>query len=207
MRPGLRRMVDDLRQESCRRYRCLRLFTVVTATFKVLYVFTVVEHATRRILHFTVTEHPTTGWALQQLREAIPANHPYGFLIRDRDGKFSSQLDESIRRLRTQTLKTPVRAPKGNVICERTIGTMRRECLDYFIPLGERHLYRILPEWISHFNVARPHSALGPGIPAPPIGMPAELRPDRHNVPSGSPVIARPVLGGLHHEYALQLAA
>jgi len=182
-------------------------FTVVTATFKVLYVFVVVEHATRKILHFNVTAHPTVDWTLQQLREAIPADHPYGFLIRDRDAKFSSGLDESIRRLRLQVLKTPVRAPKANAICERTIGTIRRECLDYLIPLGERHLCRVLSEWISHFNAARAHSALGPGIPDPPIGVPIELQPKRHKVPRGSEVTARPVLGGLHHEYALQLAA
>jgi transposase InsO family protein len=86
-------------------------------------------------------------------------------LIRDRDGKFSRPLDESIRRLRLQVLKTPVRAPKANAICERTIGTIRRECLDYLIAIGERHLRRILAEWIVHFNAARPHSSLGPGIP------------------------------------------
>jgi putative transposase len=97
-------------------------FTVVTATFKVMYVFLVVEHATRRILHFNVTRHPTADWTLQQLREAIPADHTYGFLIRDRDAKFSSRITESIGRLRLEVLETPVRVPKANAICERTIG-------------------------------------------------------------------------------------
>ena len=182
-------------------------FAVVTATFKVLYVFVVVEHATRRIVHFNVTAHPTADWTLQQLREAIPANHQYGFLIRDRDAKFSSRLDESIRRLRVQILKTPVQAPKANAICERAIGTIRRECLDYLIPLGERHLYRILSEWVSHFNAARPHSALGPGIPDPPKGVPTKLQRHRHKMPPGARVTVRPILGSLHHEYSLQLAA
>lgn len=75
------------------------LFTVVSATFKVLYVFVVVEHATRRILHVNVTRHPTGDWTLQQLREAIPEDHDYSFLIRDWDAKFSNRLDESVRRL------------------------------------------------------------------------------------------------------------
>jgi transposase InsO family protein len=154
-----------------------------------------------------VTEHPTADWTLQQLREAIPADHSYRFLVRDRDAKFSSQLDESIRRLRLQVLKTPVRSPKANAICERTIGTIRRECLDYWIPLGERHLRRILAEWITHFNAARPHSALGPGIPDATVDVPTELRLSRHEIPPGARVTARPVLSGLHHEYALQLAA
>jgi transposase InsO family protein len=182
-------------------------FTVVTATFKVVYVFVVVEHATRRILHCNVTRNPTSDWTLQQLREAIPGNHGYRFLIRDRDTKFSNRLDESVSALHIRTLKTPVRMPQANAICERTIGTIRRECLDYLIPLSERHLYRLLTEWVRHFNTARPHSALEPGIPEPPKNLPAKLQPDRHDLPAGSRVAARPVLGGLHHEYSLRLAA
>ena len=116
-------------------------FIVVTATFKILYVFIVVEHATRRILHFNITRHPTADWTLQQFREAIPGNHPYAFLIRDRDAKFSNRLDESI------------------------------------------------------------------GIPDPPRDIPIELQPNRHQLPPGAQVSARPILGGLHHEYGLQLAA
>jgi len=128
-------------------------------------------------------------------------------LIRDRDAKFSSQFDDSVSRLRLQILKTPVRSPKANAICERTIGTIRRECLDYLIPLGEGHLRRILAEWVSHFNAARPHNALGPGIPHPPMDVPITLQAIRHKVPTGARVMARPVLGGLHHEYILQRAA
>jgi transposase InsO family protein len=182
-------------------------FTVVTATFKVLYVFVVVEHATRRILHCNLTRHPTGDWTLQQLREAIPGDHGYGFQIRDRDTKFSSRLDESVKRLHLQILKTPVRTPQANGICERTIGTIRRECLDYLIPLGEQDLSRVLVEWLRHFNTARPHSALGPSIPDSSKCISAELQPDRHELPAGARVAARPVLGGLHHEYSLQLAA
>jgi putative transposase len=182
-------------------------FTVVTAMFNVLYVFIVVEHATRRIVHCNVTEHPTADWTLQQLREAIPADHSYRFLLRDRDAKFSSRLDDSIRGLRLRVLKTLVRAPKANAICERTIGTVRRECLDYLVPLGERHLRRILAEWIAHFDGARPHSALGPGIPCPPLGAPVGLDLSRHSMPACARVTARPILGGLHHEYAFQQAA
>ncbi len=182
-------------------------FTVVTAAFRVLYVFVVVEHATRRILHFNVTAHPTAHWTLQQLREAIPEDHSYQFLIRDRDAKFSRRLDESIRRLRLQILKTPIRTPQANGLCERTIGTIRRECLDYLIPLGERHLYRILSEWVRHYNAARPHTALGPGIPVSGPDLPAKLQSKRHEIPTGARVTARPILSGLHHEYSLQLAA
>ena len=75
----------------------------------------------------------------------------------DRDRKFSSQLDQSIEHLGLRILKTPVRAPKANALCERAIGTIRRECLAYLIPFNERHLRRILAEWVRHFNTARPH--------------------------------------------------
>ena len=182
-------------------------FTVATATFKVLYVFVVVEHATRRILHFNVTQHPTSDWVLQQLREAVPDEHGYEFLIRDRDAKFSNRLDESVRNLGLQTLKTPARTPQANGLCERTIGTIRRECLDYLIPMGEEHLRRLLSEWVGHYNSARPHSALGPGLPDHAGKDPIALQAHRHELPPGALAIARPVLGGLHHEYSLRMAA
>ena len=96
---------------------------VVTATFRLLYVFVVMEHATRRILHCQVTASPTAQWTMQQLREAIPADHPYRFLIHDRDSIFSSQLDDSIRRLGLTGLKTPPHSPRANALCERLLGT------------------------------------------------------------------------------------
>ena len=182
-------------------------FVSVTAMFKILYVFVVIEHATRRILHCNVTAHPTAEWTLQQLREAIPSDHEYRFLIRDRDRKFSEELDQSVRNLGLRVLKTPRGAPQTNSLCERTIGTMRRECLDYLIPMSAGHLLRILAEWVGYFNTARPHSALGPGLPDPPGGLPVQVQAHRHRLPPRTRVSSRSVLGGLHHEYALQQAA
>src|SRR5215475_11984333 len=100
---------------------------VVTATFRLLYVFVLMEHATRRILHCNVTAHPTAQWTLQQLREAIPSDHGYRFLIHDRDGIFSQQLDQQVQHLGLRVLKTPVRSPQANALCERLLGTLRRE--------------------------------------------------------------------------------
>jgi putative transposase len=108
---------------------------VVTATFKMLYVFMVMEHASRKILHINVTAHPTALWTLQQLRDAIPAEHAYRFLIHDRDAIFSRDLDQRVRHLGLRVLKTPVRSPQANALCERLLGTLRRECLDFLIPL------------------------------------------------------------------------
>jgi len=126
--------------------------TVITACFRVLYVFVVMEIGTRRILHCNVTEHPTALWTMQQFREAIPSDHHYRFLIHDRDSIFSNEVDEAVEALGLKVLRTPVRAPQANAYCERLVGTIRRECLDFMIPLSERHLQRILRDWVRHYN-------------------------------------------------------
>jgi putative transposase len=177
---------------------------VVTATFRLLYVLVVMEHASRRILHANVTEHPTAQWTLQQLRDAIPVDHSYRFLIHDRDTIFSQELDQRVRPLRLRVLKTPVRSPQANALCERLLGTLRRECLDFMIPLTENHLRPLLQEWVSHYNESRPHMALGPGIPQPPPHLPASLQAHRHRIPEHLRIVARPILSGLHHEYRLE---
>src|SRR5262249_41839600 len=115
---------------------------VVTATFRILYVFVVIEHASRRLLHVNVTAHPTAQWTLHQLREAIPSDHVYRLLIHDRDAIFSQALDQNMRNLGLRLLKTPPRCPQANAICERVLGTLRREALDFVIPLTETHLRR-----------------------------------------------------------------
>jgi putative transposase len=177
---------------------------VVTATFRLLYVFVVMEHTTRRMLHTNVTAHPTAVWTQQQLREAIPVDHSYRFLIHDRDSIFSQQLDQGIRHLGLRVLKTPVRTPQANALCERLIGTLRRECLDFIIPLTESHLRCLLLEWVHHYNAGRPHMALGPGIPQPPASLPVTLQTYRHQLPEHLQVVVHPILGGVHHEYRLQ---
>ena len=180
---------------------------VVTATFRLLYVFVVMEHATRRILYCNVMAHPTAHWTLQQLREAIPADHGDRFLIHDRDSIFSAQLDHSIRHLGLKVLKTPPQSPQANALCERLIGTLRQECLDFIIPLTEDHLRRLLDAWVPHYNAGRPHMALGPGIPQPPLSLPVPRHVHRHYLPPHMRVVARSILGGLHHEYALEAKA
>ena len=177
---------------------------VVTATLRLLYIFVVMEHATRRILHINVTAHPTASWTLQQLREAIPSDHTYRFLIHDRDSIFSQQLDQSIRNLGLRVLKTPVRSPQANALCERLLGTLRRECLDFLIPLTESHLSRILKEWAWHYNTGRPHMALGPGLPQPSLSLPVPLQAHRYRLPEHLRVVSWPILCGLHHEYELE---
>jgi transposase InsO family protein len=180
---------------------------VVTATFRLLYVFVVMEHATRRILHCNVTAHPTAPWTLQQLREAIPADHGYRFLLHDRDSIFSQQLDQHIHHLGLRVLKTPPQSPQANALCERLLGTLRQECVDFVIPLTENHLRRLLLAWVQHYNNGRPHMSLGPGIPQPPAPFPVARHTHRHRIPPSLRVVACPILGGLHHEYWLEAQA
>ena len=176
---------------------------VVTATFRLLYVFVLMEHATRRILHVNVTAHPTASWTLQQLREAIPADHDYRFLLHDRDSIFSAQLDHSIQNLGLRVLKTPPQTPQANALCERLLGTLRRECLDFLIPLSAHHLCCLLKEWVPHYNTSRPHMSLGPGMPQPLPSLPVPLQAYRHRLPEPLSVVSHQILGGLHHAYRL----
>jgi transposase InsO family protein len=164
----------------------------------------VIEHASRRLLHVNVTAHPTAEWTLQQLREAIPSDHGYRFLIHDRDRIFSYALDQSIRHLGLKGLKTPVRTPVANAICERFIGTLRHECLDFVIPLTANHLRHLVMAWVQFYNEHRPHMSLGPGIPQPLASLPAPWQPDRHRLPASLCVTSWLILGGLHHDYRLE---
>ena len=141
---------------------------------------------------------------MQQLREALPVDHTYRFLLHDRDSIFSQQLDQSIRHLGLRVLKTPPQSPQANALCERLIGTLRQECLDFLIPLTENHLRRLLKEWVPHYNTGRPHMSLGPGIPQPSASLPVPLQAHRHWLPPHLQVVAQPILGGLHHDYRLE---
>jgi len=179
----------------------------VTLRFQILYVFVVMDLGTRKLLHVNTTPHPNSAWTLQQLREAIPSDHRYRWLIRDRSGIFSADLDRGVEAFGVAVLKTPVRAPKANAFCERLIGSLRRECLDWLIPVSERHLRAQLREWAAHYNRGRPHMSLGPGIPDPVLGGAIPRKVHGHKVPSGVAIKKKAILGGLHHEYRLEQAA
>jgi putative transposase len=181
-------------------------FVTIVTSFRVLYVFLIMEVGTRRIAHFNVTAHPTAYWTVQQFREVISGEKPYRFLIHDRDSIYSPEFDSALKAMELSTMKTPFRAPQANAFCERLVGTIRRECLDFLIPLNERHLRRILKERVAHYNKGRPHSSLGPGIPEPTAGG-AVKRLSANRVPGDHRVLAEPILGGLHHEYRLEKVA
>jgi transposase InsO family protein len=179
-------------------------FLAVTATFRSLYVFVLIHHASRQLLHINVTAHPTAAWTLQQLREVIGEEDGYRYLVHDRDSIFAKPLDQSLERLGLEIVKSPPQSPMANAICERVIGTIRRECLDWMIPLSESHLRAILKLWVGHYNRGRPHSRLGPGVPDPPARRTdAKTSKSRHRLGEDVIVLARSVLGGLHNEYSL----
>ena len=137
---------------------------------------------------------------LQQLREAIPSDHQYHFIIHDHDAIFSAELNVSLKRFGLKLIMTPVHSPQANSLCERLVGTLRRECLDWIIPLSEGQLRKVLLSWMAHYNGGRPHSSLGPGVPDQPSASPHWQR-HRHCFDLPVSIVARPVLNGLHHEY------
>ena len=181
-------------------------FVSVTATFRVLYVFVALEIGSRRILHVNVTDHPTAEWTIQQFREFLAFDHPYRFVIHDRDAIFSAAADSALRDFGVRALRTPVRTPTANAFSERVIGTIRRECLDFIIPISERHLRSTVREFVAYYNRGRPHSSLGPGIPEP-IQASAPYAVHRHKLPVGYRISSKSILGGLHHDYRLEKEA
>jgi transposase InsO family protein len=161
--------------------------------FRTIFVFVVIELESRRLVHFGVTRSPDDGWVAQQLREATPFGEGPRFLIRDNDDKYGDVFDRVADGSGIEVLTTPYQAPKANAICERFLGSVRRECLDFFLILSERHLYRTMKQYQAYFNHARPHQGLDQHIPCP-----AEQSGEQA---IRGEIISQPVLGGLHHDY------
>jgi transposase InsO family protein len=173
-------------------------FTVDTVFLQRLYVLFVIEVASRRVHVLGVTPHPVGAWVAQQARNLVMALDDrvgrFQFLIRDRDTKFIAAFDAVFAAEAIEVLRTPVRAPRANASAERWVGTVRREVLDRMLIMGCGQLQSVLAEYADHYNVHRPHRALGQATPLGP-SEPAVV------VPAGW-VVRRDRLGGLIHEYA-----
>ena len=165
-------------------------FTVPTITFSVLYCFFLIGHDRRRILHCNVTKHPTSLWIVQQLREAFPFDSASRFLIFDRDAKYGEDVHAAVRALNMSPVRTSFARPWQNGIAERWVGSCRSELLDHVIPLDERHLKRLLREYISYHHEDRTH-----------LGLRKETPGGRSPSLASGRVGSRPRLGGLHHRY------
>jgi len=164
---------------------------VPTVTFRLLYCFLILSHDRRRIVHFNVTANPSAEWTAQQMVEAFPGDGAIPkFLVRDRDGIYGDYFRRRIRNMGIREIITSRKSPWQNPYAERVIGSIRRECLDHVIVLGESHLRRILMAYVVYYNGVRPHLSLQRNAPIPRMAEPGRGR-----------VIATPQVGGLHHRY------
>jgi transposase InsO family protein len=149
-------------------------FTLPTATFRVLFVFILLCHDRRRIVHFNVTEHPSAEWTAPQMVDAFPWDTAPRYLLRDRDQIYGGYFDRRVAGLEIEQVLTAPRSPWQNPFVERLIGSIRRECLDHMIILGERHLRRILRDYIGYYHSCRTHLSLERDAPdSRPVEPPA----------------------------------
>ncbi len=161
--------------------------------FRPGYVFVVMQLKTRRVVHTAITTSPTDEWTAQQLREATPWGKGPKYLLHDRDSKYGSHFSAVAASSRIKELRTPYRAPRANGICERFMGSLRRECLDHTLILHSRHLTRVVKEYASYFNQERPHQGIAQRIPNF-FDQPKECSKGR--------ITSKAILGGLHHGYS-----
>jgi len=162
--------------------------------FRPLFAFFIIELKSRKVIHVNVTRAPNDQWVAQQLREATPYGQTPKYLIRDNDRKFGPNFARVATTSGIKVLRTPYRTPQANAICERYLGSVRRECLDHFLIFHEKQLSRLLMAYAEYFNHARPHQGIQQQVPVLPV-----LSVPRANQPNH--LIAVPVLGGLHHDY------
>ncbi len=173
-------------------------FVVPTFRFRLLYVWFVIDHGRRRILHFNVTTNPTAQRVIQQLREAFPGESAPSYLIYDNDSIFSDRVRGAIEYLAMEPKRTAYRSPWQNGIAERWVGSARRELLDHVIVFNERHLRRLLRDYVAYYNAERVHTQLKDA----PAGRSVETRPS-----PDARVAGLPRVGGLHHRYVWREAA
>jgi putative transposase len=171
-------------------------FTVPTARLRVLFVFVVLAHDRRRVLHFNVTEHPTAAWTAQQIVDAFPDDSAPSYLLRDRDAVYGHAFQQRVKGMGVAEVLTTPQSPWQNPFAERLIGSIRRECLNHVLVLGERHLRRTLARYFAYYHRARTHLSLekdaphGRAIERPELGKVISIRE----------------VGGLHHRYVRRAA-
>ena len=169
---------------------------VPTISFKVLYAFIIVGHARRRIEHFAVTSSASAQWTIQQIRNATPFGKQPKYLLHDNEPAFTSDdFQTFLASANIQSVRTSFHSPWQNAICERTVGILRQELLNHIIPLDEKHLYRLLHEYVTkYYNPHRTHQGIG--CQTPDISP----RPQETKA-ANTTLISEEVLGGLYHSY------
>jgi transposase InsO family protein len=171
-------------------------FVVPTVRFTLLFVFVVLAHHRRRIVHFNVTDHPTAAWTAQQIVEAFPWDVAPRYLLRDRDGVYGEEFVRRVEGIGIQEVLIAPRSPWQNPYVERVIGSIRRECLEHVIVFSERHLRRVLADYLAHYHQWRCHRSLDMDCPQP---RPVQL-------PEVGEVVEIVEAGGLHRHYERRAA-
>jgi len=170
-------------------------FVVPTVSFRILYVLVVLEHERRRVVHLNVTDSPTARWTAQQMMETFPYDSAPRYILRDRDSIYGADFVRCVRSMGIEEVLIAPRSPWQNPYCERVIGTLRRECTDHVVVLSQRHLRRILREYLDYYHRSRTHLSLAKDAP---VGRAVEA--------GAGEIIALPMVGGLHHRYVRRAA-
>ena len=165
------------------------LFVVPTVGFDLLYAFVIIRLSRRELIWINVTAHPTAEWIARQLTEAFPWNEVPRYLMRDRDRIYGAVVMRRIRAMGIRDKPIAPASPWQNGFAERMIGSIRRECVDHLIVLGEAHLRRILRAYARYYNDIRTHRSLEKDAPV------------SRSVQRTGSIKSRPILGGLHHHY------
>jgi transposase InsO family protein len=165
------------------------LFVVPTISFRLLYGLLIVRHGRRQILWFGVTAHPTAEWIANQITEACGWEQAPRYLIRDRDRAYGEVFLRRLRSMGIRDRPTSPHSPWQNGYAERLIGSIRRECVDHIIVLGEQHLRHALLSYMNYYNEMRTHLSLEKDAPV------------SRAVDRAGHILCRPILGGLHHQY------
>jgi transposase InsO family protein len=165
-------------------------FTVPTITLHVLYRFFALSHDRRCVVHFNVTRNPSSDWIVQQLQEAFSFESAHRFLIFDRDGKYGAEVPAVVRSLKIRPIRTSFESPWQNGVAERWVESCRYELLDHIIAVNQRHLKRLLSDYVSYYHEDRTHLGLNKQTPG-----------DRVRAGTRGAALCRTRLGGLHHRY------
>jgi putative transposase len=171
-------------------------FTVPTARLRVLFVLIMLAHHRRRVVHFNVTEHPTAHWTAQQIVNAFPDDSAPAYLLRDRDRVYGQPFRHRVKSMGIDEVLTAPHSPWQNPFAERLIGSIRRECLNHVLVLGERHLRRTLARYFDYYHRARTHLSLDKDAP--------DVR--SVELPEAGRIVEIPEVGGLHHRYVRRAA-
>ena len=165
------------------------LFVVPTIGFDLLYAFIIVRLDRRELVWTNVTANPTAEWIARQITQAFPWDETPWYLIRDQDRVYGAAVTRRLRAMGIRDKPIAPASPWQNGFAERLIGSIRRECTDYFVVLGEAHLRRVLQSYARYYNELRTHRSLNKDAPI------------HQAIESFGAIISRPVLGGLHHQY------